>query len=248
MPQNWRRTICGVHAVRDRGQLGPQQLHEGDEAAALAPGQRGGQQAEAVDAVGRAQADLDRDPPAQRVADHVGAPDAHRVQEARHLPGEPGRVVGGAGELGRGAEAGQVDRVHRVVRRQRRDRLEEARLVAAEAVDEDDVLGAACRRSASRSCRGPPRPRAPAAAAGGRSGSRKKPSKAIALSRSAARPQPARAEGVEAGERALAQLQPGLGVGADHGLGVLEGVVRTSQLSPSSSTPQPMPRSSSSIR
>ena len=60
-------------------------LHEGD---------GGTQQREALHAVGRAQADLDRDAPAHRVADEVRALDAQRVHHVDDGVGEPARRVG----------------------------------------------------------------------------------------------------------------------------------------------------------
>ena len=117
---------------------------------------RRGEQAQRPHAARRLQPDLERDPAAHRVADQVGAVDRQRVHEAQHVAGEELGVVGSAERLGGGAEAGQVDRVHRVLGRQRGDGLIEGALGAAEAVDQDHVLLAAAGGEA-----GDPRPAHP---------------------------------------------------------------------------------------
>ena len=114
-----------------------------DQRRELAPakGERGREQAQRGDPLGRVEGDLDRDPAAHRVADQVGALDPDGVHVAAHRGREPGRVVAAARRLGGAAEAGQVDRVHGVLGRQRGDRLEERGLVRAEAVQADHLLG-----------------------------------------------------------------------------------------------------------
>jgi hypothetical protein len=129
-----------AEGVGDGGELWAQQPDQRDEMAPPPPGHRGTEQAQALHLVGSLQADLDGHPPAERVPDQVGSVDPHTVHEATDRAGEPRRVVGGAKGLGGGAEAGQVDGVDGVLGREGRDGLVEARLVAAETVDQDHGL------------------------------------------------------------------------------------------------------------
>src|SRR6185436_7799941 len=112
------------------------------EVAALSPRHGRAEQAEAADPVRRAQPDLDRDAAAERVPDQMSALYPLRLHESRHRAGEPGRVIRRTQGLRGGPESGEVDRVDRVAGREGRDGLEEARLVAPQAVDQDDVLDA----------------------------------------------------------------------------------------------------------
>src|SRR3954470_8325881 len=98
-------------AVRDGRELRPQELHDRDEVPAPPPGHRWAEQAQALNPSRLAEADLDRHPAAERVADQVGTLDSHGVHEPGYRPGEPGCVVWRAKRLGRRAEPGQVDRV-----------------------------------------------------------------------------------------------------------------------------------------
>ena len=85
--------------MRQEPELGAQHAHE-RVVAALDEGHGRTEQREAGDALRRPQAELERDPAAERVADDVGALDAERVHASRHGLGEPARVVG----RGRGLE------------------------------------------------------------------------------------------------------------------------------------------------
>ncbi len=105
-------------AVRDGGELGPEQPDDGDEVPAPPPGHRGAEQAEALHPPRVPQADFDRHPAAERVADKVSPLDPHRVHEPADGAREPGGVVRSAERLGRRAEPRQVDGVDRVLGRE----------------------------------------------------------------------------------------------------------------------------------
>ena len=125
--QNWSRTMrsrseCGITASSGRSSLISGASWRRRKASA------GASRLSELTRSGAVEADLERDPAAHRVADQVGAVDlAARRCRPRPRLGEPGRVVAAAGGLVGGAEAGEVDRVDRVVgarapRRSRRRR------------------------------------------------------------------------------------------------------------------------------
>ena len=160
------------------------------------------------------------DAAAHRVADEVGALDAQRVHHVDDRLGEPAaRCRAPAAGLRGRAEAGQVERVDAVAAGVSAAAVSKNEaLVAAEAVEQQDV-GALAHASASR--RGGPagRRRGRAAAAGGRWAGGTGP-------RSRRRGRGRRGRRAGAAEKAsmprelaLAQAQPGLGVGADDDVG-----------------------------
>ena len=165
--QKRSRTCRGRKTGGSTASSGRRTRTSGTSSRAAAKGHRGGEQAQGAHPARRPQADLQRDPSAHRVADQVGAVDRQRIHQAQHVAGEEAGVVGGE-RLGGGAEAGQVDRVHGVVGRERGHGLVEGALRPAQPVDEDRVLRARGRPSGRRSGRRAPARRAAAAAAGGR--------------------------------------------------------------------------------
>ena len=98
------------------------------------------------DALRVAQAQLDRDPSAHRVAHHVRAVDVQRVHRRQHGVGEPARRVGRGRGLGRRAEAGQVEGMDAVALRERCGGVEKRALRAAEAVQQQHVGAGAHRQ------------------------------------------------------------------------------------------------------
>ena len=129
---------AAAERVGQQAELGADEAHERLEAAAH-EGQRRAQQREAADPRRLAQPDLDRHPAAHRVADDVRALDLQRVHHAEHRAGEEARVVAGQRGLARAPEAREVERMDPVVAAERRRGVEERRLGAAEAVQQQDV-------------------------------------------------------------------------------------------------------------
>ena len=136
-----------------QAQLGAHQAHERRPAAVAQPGQRRAQQHQAAHPLGLGQAGLDGHPPAHAVA-HQRRP-FHRqlVERGEHRAGEPGRVVGRADRLVGFAEAGQVHRHHAVAVGQRGHRGQERGLRAAQAVQAEQGVASACRRTGSKRVR-----------------------------------------------------------------------------------------------
>ena len=114
----------------------------GDELAAAPERERGRQQREARTRSGSVSAISSATRPPIELPTRWARSISISSMKREHDAGEVGGVVGGRGRLRGGAEAGQVERVHRVLGGQRRDRLEERGLVAAEPVQADDLLGA----------------------------------------------------------------------------------------------------------
>ena len=144
------------------------------------------------------------------------------VHQPEHDLGVPAGVVGAAGRLAGGAETGQVGRVHAVALAERGRGLEQRRARAAEAVQQQHVGTVAHRQRGDRGG-GRPERRGSAAAAAGRPGSRNIPSKRDRVVEVAAHGQQPALEGLDAGELALAQRQPGVGVGGDGHVGLRAG-------------------------
>ena len=210
----------GAQRVRDRRELGPQQLHQRDQLAAAPEGQRRGQQAEVCDPVGLGERELDRDPAAHRVADQVGSLDPHRVHVAEHGAGEVGGVVGArapastrsrspAGRSRGPCGPGSGPRPSR----RRRSCSTPSRAGRSPA-------RARRRRSGSRSSRRAistsvhPQQRRTAA------GEPEEPLEAERQVEVAARVEAALGERVEPGQPPLSQAEPGGGVGADDHVGL----------------------------
>ena len=143
--QNCLPTVARPKRCGSRPELRAQQAHD-RVIAALDERHRGTQQAQARDALGMPQPDLERDAAAERVADDVRALDAQGVHDAGDACGEEARVVGRSRGLARGAEAGQVDRVHAVGAAERRRRVEERGLGRPEAVEQQHVGAVAHRQ------------------------------------------------------------------------------------------------------
>ena len=163
-------TLAHVIGTKDRRQHPQLRAQEADQRHQLATAperHRRGKQAQSPHPARRSHADLQCNPPAHRVAHQIGALDRQGVHQAQHVAGEEAGVIGGQ-RLGGGAEAGQIDRVHRVVGRECRHGLIEGALGAAQAVDEDRVPGAVSSRQAGDPRAAAPAPRGAAAAAGGR--------------------------------------------------------------------------------
>ena len=211
-----------AEGVGNGGEFGPQQPHQRHEVASTAPGHRGAEEAETLHPLGTPQSDLDRHPPTERVADQMGPADPQGVHEAADRTCEPGGVVGGAERLGGGSEPRKVDGVDGVLGGESRDRLVEARLVATQPVDQDHRLDPVAGRQ--RRYPGLSRThlvdakqwRAPLRAL-------EEPLEGDRQVEVPPRPEAPRAEGVEAGELALAQLEPGGRVGSDHRVGIALG-------------------------
>jgi hypothetical protein len=207
--------------VGQHAQLRPQQPHE-RVVATLDERDGGAQQREPVHPLGPAQADLQGHAAAHRVADQVRALHVQRVHHVADRLGEPLRGVGGQRRLRRGAEAGQVDRVDAVAAGRQRGRcVEERGLRRAQPVDAQDVVALAHAQGRD----------APAGqldvvhaqqrrAAGGQAEEPLEADRAVEV---AARVEPPLPEGLDPGDVAAAQLQPGLGVGADHDVGPAAG-------------------------
>jgi hypothetical protein len=164
------------------------------------------------------EADLDRDAAAHAVADEVRALDAERVHRADDRVREVARAVGRRGGLGGAAEAGKVDRVDRVAAAERRGGVEEARLGRAETVQQQHVRAFAHRQRADPQA--PDRDLVDAQERRAAGGEPEEALEADGQVEVAARVQAALGERLDAGDLALAQLQPGLGVGADHDVGL----------------------------
>ena len=133
------------------------------------------------------------------------------VHHLEHDLGEPAGVVGAAGRLAGGAEAGQVGRVDPVALAQRRRGLEQRGACAAQPVQQQHVGPVAHRQR-----RDPVASRADVVDLQQRRAAAGEPEHALegdgVVEVAAHRQQPA-LEGLDAGEVALAQRQPGLGVG-----------------------------------
>ncbi len=151
-PQNWAATVARRKRWGRSAELGAEQPHDVVE---VAPDECDGgtEKRERANALGVAQADLDGDPAAHRVADEVSALDAELVHHRDHRLGEPAGVVGGVGGLRRGAEAGEVEGVDAVVAAQGARGVEEGGLGPAEPVEEQDVRPAAHRQGRDSSAR-----------------------------------------------------------------------------------------------
>jgi hypothetical protein len=144
----------GHRGARDRmGQQAELRAQDAHERVQPALDERDGraQQPEPADAVRRREADLDRDPPAHRVAGHVGPVDGHGVHRLQHRLGEPASGVRRGDRLRRAAEAGEVERVHAVAGvGQGGGGLEERALGSAEAVEQQHVRARAGREDRDR--------------------------------------------------------------------------------------------------
>ena len=126
----------------DQTEFGGHHAQQRRPGARAQPGQRRGQQGEAVHAVGVQQAGLDGHAPAHAVADQVRALDLQRVEQRRDRPGKEGGVIGGPDRLDRVAEPGEVDGDRAVRASQGADRGQKRGLGGAETVDEDDRISA----------------------------------------------------------------------------------------------------------
>ena len=234
------RSGCGIAASSGRSSR-----TSGTSRALRRKASAGASRLEARDPLGLAQADLERDPAAHRVADQVGAVDRQRVHEARDAIGEPGGVVGARARASRrsrsraGRSRGPCARAS-ARRPSRRTRP----CCAPSPCRQIDLLGARRRRSGSRSG-APPMPTSAIAQqrrAAVRAGGRGPRSRARGRGRRGL--EAPLGEGVEAREPALAQRQPGRGVGADHDVGLAavgrgaprsaRRATRTSQVRPTS--------------
>ncbi len=208
--------------VRNRRELRPHEPDQGDELAPLAECQRRREQAHGEHTPRLRECDLQGDPAAHRIPHHVGAVDSQRVHVADHGLGEEPGVVGSPCGLGRSSEPGEVDRVDGVLRRQRRDGLEERGLVRAETVQADDVLRAfAGDEAADRRPRNPdvgdPQKRRAVA---------RQPEESLETQSEVEVPasvQPALGKRIESRQAALAQPDPGCGVASDHDVGIARG-------------------------
>ena len=207
--------------VRQQRQLRAQQPHE-----RLQPrpheGQRRAQQPEPADALGMREADLEGDAAAHRVAHQVGALDLQRVHHAEHGAGGERRAVAGERGLARAAEARQVEGVDAIAAAERRGGVEERRLGAAEAVQQQDVgaLAHGQRRDLQAAVD------LDVVDAQQRRAAARQPEQALEADGQveiAARVEPALRERLDARELAGAQAQPGLGVGADRDVGAPAG-------------------------
>ena len=121
----------------DEAQLRAQEAHERRPRPLASPGERRREQHDLPHAVGVAEPQLERDPPAHAVADEMRARDPHGVHEVDDGAGEEWRVIGRQDRLRRVAEARQVERDHREPIGERRHRRQERSLRGAEPVDAD---------------------------------------------------------------------------------------------------------------
>jgi hypothetical protein len=90
-------------------ELRPRETEQWNPWPVASPGQRRSQESETADAVWVTQGDLQRDPSAEAVADHVHTVQSERVEQIDAGTGEESSVVGSADRLVGVAEPGQVD-------------------------------------------------------------------------------------------------------------------------------------------
>ena len=175
------RSGCGIAASSGRSRR-----TSGTSSRRRAEGERRGQQARGCDPLGRAEAELERDPAAHRVADQVGAVDRRsRPCSARTACGEPEGVVGRRGRASprsrtrAGRARGRCGRAASAATVSKNEALFEPRpcrqITCSGPAPAIRVVIRAVRRSRPRRC---------AAAGRGRRGGRKRPSKPSARSRS----------------------------------------------------------------
>src|SRR3954466_13650938 len=212
------RDAVAAEVVREQPELGTQQAHD-RVPVALDEGHGGGEQGQAGDALGRAQAHLDRHAAAHRVADQVGAPDLQGVHHLDRGVGEPaGRVRAGEGLRG-ASEAREVEGADAVARaRERRRRVEERGLGRAQPVDAHDVRALAHRQRRDAAAReldvvDAHQRRAPV----GQPEQALEADGQVDVAAGVEQPLP---EGVDARELPLAQGQPRLRIGPDDDVGL----------------------------
>ena len=201
-------------------ELRPGEAQQRQEGARALPGERWREQAQARDALGVKQPDLERHAPAEAVADEADAVDLQRVEQVDGGAGEEARVIGGADGLVGVAEPGLVDGDDAEAIGERDDGGDEGALRGAEAVQgQDRRAGAGFQDRQARPVRGDAAKaqasRLGVAARGGQ--------EADADVHVAAHLQPARAIGVHGAADVARDLAPGPGVGREHRVGAPAG-------------------------